>query len=119
MGGFIFDTNDADSPAYIPNSTFIPLTAQDVLVIAELGYLPDLSEEFVLEKSKADDIAKSLAIIQVAWLSVQCITRVAPHLPLSMLGINTIAHVIYALGMYCVSWKKPFKVRSPTILSGN
>ncbi|KAI9765430.1 MAG: hypothetical protein M1840_007388 [Geoglossum simile] len=119
MGGFVFDTNDADSPAYIPNSPLVPLTAQGVLVIAELGYLPDISEEFILDKSKADDIAKSLAIIQATWLLVQCITRVASHLPLTMLEINTLAHVICALGMYWLWWKKPLDVRNPTVLSGN
>ena len=75
MGGFVFDTKDANSPSYIPNSPLVPLIAQGVVIVAELGCLPDISEEFILDKSKADDIAKSLVIIQAGWLLVQCIHK--------------------------------------------
>ena len=108
MGGFVVDTKDV-SP-YIPGSPRLVITANGVLILAEHGHITD--------KSKADIIAKALALVQGCWLLVQCIGRVATHLPLTLLEINTLAHVICMLFIYRLWMKKPYDVHEPYLLAG-
>ena len=112
----MIDADDANVPTYIPGSQKVTLTAQGVLIIAKLGYLPDISKESIQDKSKADKLAKSLALLQASWLVGQCIERLACQLPLTLLEINTLAHVLCALFMYCLWWNKPLDVFDPTVL---
>ena len=64
MGGFVFDTEDADHPPYIPGSPRLILTAQGIAKLAEHGHLPNVPETLVADKSKADFVAKLLATLQ-------------------------------------------------------
>ena len=119
MGGFVFDTVDENLPLYIPDSKSLSVTGEGILGLAKLGHLPDIPLDFILDKSKADNITKTLVIIQATWLLIQCISRLAAHLPLTLLEINTVAHVICVFGIYCLWWKKPWDIREPTVLSGD
>ena len=118
MGGFVIDTDDPDLPAYIPGSPRLSVTAQGVCMLAEHGHLPDISTDFIKDKSKADNVGKSLAILQALWMLVQCMARAAAHLPLTFLELNTLAHVICALLMYLLWMDKPYDVRDPVVLKG-
>lgn len=118
MGGFIIDTNDPDEKSYIPDSPELSLTANGVAILAELGELPQLSKEFIDDKSKADNIAKILVLMQVSWFIIQSIGRMASHLPLALLEVTTIAHIICAFMTYGFWWHKPLDIRHPTKLSG-
>lgn len=119
MGGFVVDTNDPDRPCYIPNSPRLSVTANGIAVLAECGHLPDISREDIVDKSKADNVAKTLAILQGSWLLLQCIARIADGLPLTLLELNTLAHTICALAMYALWWNKPYDVHEPVLLSGD
>jgi len=118
MGGFVIDTNDLGEDQYIPESPRLHLTANGVAVLAELDHLRPISKDFILDKSKADHLAKALVLIQASWLIIQCIARAIQNLPLSLLELNTVAHVGCALIMYFVWWHKPFDVRNPVLLTG-
>lgn len=118
MGGFAIETNDAGEDPYIPRSPRLHLTANGAAVLSELGLLPRITRDSIRDKSKADHVAKFLVIIQASWLILQCIARTAGHLPLSLLEINTLAHVACALIMYVLWWDKPFDVHDPIVLVG-
>jgi hypothetical protein len=118
MGGFAFETEDEGEDPYIPGSPQILLTCRGVEEIAKLGFLPDISKKYIEDKSKADNIAKGLVLVQASWLILQCITRWASHLTVTPLEVNTLAHAICALCMYFLWWNKPLDVHDPTIISG-
>ncbi|KAK1752033.1 hypothetical protein QBC47DRAFT_363634 [Echria macrotheca] len=118
MGGFAVETNDAGEDAYIPGSPRLHLTANAVAILAQLGHVPRISKDSILDKSKADHLAKTLVLIQAGWLVVQCIARAVDHLPLTMLELNTVAHVACAVLVYFLWWDKPLDIRSPIILTG-
>lgn len=73
--------------------TRLTLTARGVLFLAENGWLPTVYREEIDDKSKANDLAKAAVIIQAAWMLVQVIGRLAAKLPVTLLEINTVAHV--------------------------
>ena len=82
MGGIAFEI-----PEKIPESKkFLPSHRREFLFLSDtlLKYLsksdhneilPDLSEEEIQSKSKANGLAKSLVCIQALWFIAQCITR--------------------------------------------
>ena len=97
-GGFVFEIEDEDRQASGP---FLPagcpqrltLTARGMALLARCGHLPDVSKAEITDKSKANDIAKALVLIQASWMLVQVIGRLMARLPVTLLEVNTIAHV--------------------------
>ena len=112
MGGFAFPPDDL-------NATRDFLTAHGALVLAELDLLPDISEEQIRDKSKADSTSKAIALLQASWLIIQSAGRVAVGLPVSLLEIHTIAHVLCAFIIWALWWRKPMDVIEPTLISCN
>ena len=92
-GGFAFEVGDAGH--FFPNDCprRLTLTACGMAFLAKCGHLPNVSEAEITDKSKANDIAKALVLIQASWMLVQVIGRVIAKLPVTLLEINTIAHV--------------------------
>lgn len=78
-------------PAGCPNR--LTITARGMAFLDHCGHLPDVSEADIEDKSKANNLAKALVIIQASWLLIQVIGRLAAKLPVTLLEINTIAHV--------------------------
>ena len=76
--------------------------------------LPELSEDDIWEKSKADGAAKTLTCIQTLWFIAQCITRLAMHIPISLLELNTLGHTVCALIIYVIWWRKPYNIQIAT-----
>jgi hypothetical protein len=54
----------------------------------------------ILDKGKADFLAKFLVCVQAAWMVIQCILRKLKGLPITLIELNTLLHVIIALIMY-------------------
>ena len=73
--------------------------------------LPEIDRGRVRAKSKADWLAKALAIFQTMWMVIQTIARRASGLPL--LELSTLAHVLCTVIMYGAWWKKPQYVSDP------
>lgn len=76
----------------------------------------DISKEEILDKSNASGLAKSLVCLQSTWFCIQCLARLAQHLPLSLLEMNTAVHVVAALTVYLFWWQKPLDIEQPTAL---
>ena len=92
-GGFAFDAADDDAQ-YLPTGLKrLTLTARGVALLASCGHLPNVSEAEITDKSKANNVAKALVIIQALWMLLQVIGRLFAALPVTLLEVNTIAHV--------------------------
>ena len=121
MGGFVINTKNPEIPkseAYVPGSPRVTLTVDGIFLLANLGRLPDISIESIEDRSKANNLAKGLVCLQAAWIIVQCIARLASHLPITLLEVNTSGHVICALLIYMLWWYKPLDVHDPTPVNG-
>ena len=92
-GGFAFENVD-DEAQYLPNGCErLTLTARGVAFLASCGHLPNVSKAEIADKSKANNVAKALVIIQASWMLLQVIGRLLADLPVTLLEVNTIAHV--------------------------
>jgi hypothetical protein len=122
MGGYVFDLEKSRPPelaSCIPDLHRLTLTARGVALLAKCGLLPEISREEIQDKNKADHLAKTVVCVQAAWFSVQTIGRACQHLPVTLLEINTLAHVVCALLVYLLWWNKPSMVYEPTYLIGD
>jgi len=118
MGGFAIDSKDP-AEEYIPGSPLVYLTANGAAILARQGRLPQVTEQFISDKSKANSLAKILVMIQAGWLIVECIGRAVAGLPITLLEINTMAHVVCALIMYALWWHKPLNISDPIVIKGD
>ncbi|KAL9024592.1 MAG: hypothetical protein Q9196_006405 [Gyalolechia fulgens] len=119
MGGFAL-VADPKRAAFLPSShTRAALTPEGIIFLLshEPDALPYLTEAQILDKSKADGLKKTLVCAQATWFCVQCVTRLAQSLPVSLLELNTFAHALCTLVIYILWWKKPLDVEEPTELS--
>ncbi|KAK0619402.1 hypothetical protein B0T14DRAFT_432002, partial [Immersiella caudata] len=92
------------------------LTPEGVLQLAEDGHFLEIPRSKIDDKSKADTISKILAMTQVAWMAMQCITRKAYGLPLALLEVHTMVHVICAVLLLFVLWIDPKDVQDPELV---
>lgn len=92
-GGFAFDLSESE--AFVPREcpTRLTITARGMALLARCGHLPDIPRVDILDKSKANDLAKALVMIQAFWMLVQVLGRLIVKLPVTLLEVNTIAHV--------------------------
>ena len=97
-GGFAFEIPDDTTritPLFLPKRCpkRLTLTARGVAVLAECGHLPHVREEDIEDKSKANNLAKSLVVMQALWMLLQVLGRLIARLPVTLLEVNTVAHV--------------------------
>jgi hypothetical protein len=77
---------------------------------------PTLSDAEINDRSKADWILKTVALLQILWFTTQLIGRWAQGLAVTTLELFTFGIVICAIVTYIASWEKPFDVQVPVIL---
>jgi hypothetical protein len=100
-GGFAFEIPNGrgsvggKAEPFLPKTcpTRLTLTARGVAFLAKCNHLPDVPERDILDKSKANDMAKALVVIQASWMLLQTLGRLVVGLPVTLLEVNTIAHV--------------------------
>ncbi|KAF2681047.1 hypothetical protein K458DRAFT_85623 [Lentithecium fluviatile CBS 122367] len=111
MGGVRIETGDC-----IAGNPRLNLTAEGIRLMSFLGRLPDVPENQIADKSKADGLAKTLVVLQAGWMIIQTIARVNQGLPVTLLEINTMGHVICAFALYALWWSKPLDIKDPTLV---
>jgi hypothetical protein len=120
MGGYVVDTTALDEDEqYLPGKrTRMTLAPNGVHGLAKYApeTLPDISIEDIEDKSKADTLAKFIVCVQTIWFCIQVVTRMAQNLPISLLELNTFAHALCALLIYCLWWDKPLDVEQPFVI---
>ncbi|MCJ1244284.1 hypothetical protein MMC30_001482 [Trapelia coarctata] len=120
MGGFVFDVDffPSDSKEMLPRHSRLTLTASGVILLAKCGHLPDIDRDFLWDKSKADGLAKAIVCLQAAWMILQTGGRLIVRQPVTLLEVNTIAHIFCAFVIYALWWSKPRDVHEPVVLQG-
>jgi hypothetical protein len=88
MGGFVLSAKESE-PFLTEDSTknTMTLTVYGLEFIAE-NYphlLPSLTEDEIQDKSKASSFAKAIVCAQAAWFLLQCVSRKADSLPVTLL----------------------------------
>ncbi|KAK7024608.1 hypothetical protein VNI00_016169 [Paramarasmius palmivorus] len=76
------------------------------------GYIT-LTEDEIKDRSHADVITKSIAVIQTIWFIAQVIARAVEGLAITELEIVTVGFAILNFGTYFLWWNKPLRVRHP------
>lgn len=71
----------------------LTLTARGMMLLADSGHLPVVEKAEIEDKSKANDLAKAAVIVQATWMLIQVMSRLAARLPVTLLEVNTVAHV--------------------------
>jgi hypothetical protein len=95
-GGFAFEIPTARGRSrFLPETSpaRITLIVRGVSLLAKCNRLPDVPERDILDKSKANNLAKALVVIQASWMLLQTLGRVVVGLPVTLLEVNTMAHV--------------------------
>jgi hypothetical protein len=122
MGGFVIDPQEDSSDRFLPPSYggYVTLTTGGVNFLLEHApeLIPHISEESIMDHSKADRIAKMLQLLQVSWFCISCVSRRAKGLPLSLLEVYTLAHATSMLVVYIIWLKKPLDIKEPTFIRG-
>jgi len=76
-------------------------------------YLPKIKEDEIQDRSKADSVAKAVAVAQTLWFGIQAAHRVSKGLDVTKLEITTFGHVVLNIFIYFFWWNKPLNVRFP------
>ncbi|ESK82155.1 hypothetical protein Moror_14488 [Moniliophthora roreri MCA 2997] len=76
------------------------------------GYIT-ITEDEIKDRSHADFIAKSIALIQTTWFILQVAARAAEHLAITELEIITVGFALLNFGTYIFWWNKPLRVQYP------
>ena len=120
MGGFVFEQEflPKGDKTLFNTPDRLTLTAAGVLLLARCGHLPDVHRDAILDKSKADGLAKTLVCLQAGWMILQILGRVVAHEPVTLLEVNTLGHIFCAFVIYVLWWKKPKGVNTPMTLDG-
>lgn len=119
MGGFVFDTSrNNDSFPFRGRQERIVIDPSLLMWLAknEPLMIPEISLEYIKDKSKANGLAKLLVCVQAAWFGIQVITRLVQGLAVTLLELNVFAHVICALLSYIFWWNKPLDIDEPTAI---
>ena len=118
MGGFAIDTSKLSENFFPGNRTRLVLTPTGLLYFlhAKPHLFNYISKDDIIDKSKASKFAKTIVCIQASWFMIQCITRMALHLPISLLELTTFVHALCTLVVYGLWWEKPLDIEVPTVI---
>ena len=122
MGGFVFDLEDvcaAERDNFTPRHSRLTVTPRGMALLARCGFLPKISKEDILDKNKSDNLSKTIAILQALWMLAQIVGRLIVDLPVTLLEVNTLAHILCAIIVYILWWDKPKLINEPTKLDGD
>ena len=106
MGGFMLFEGEISKGVLTPERFSELLTAKKI-------EFPTVTVEEIKDRSKADGFSKMIALGQTLWFVVQCITRRAQHLDLTLVELLTLSLAALNGVMYFLWWHKPMDVRCP------
>ena len=115
MGGFDVDGGTALTGMTLADKLNIRGDTQAPEGVATLDF--DAIEDDISDKSKADGLAKFLAVLQISRFLLGTATRLARSLPISPLEYVTCSYVVCAVAVYAFWFNKPCGVESPIRLT--
>lgn len=104
-------------PDRLPNlPTTVTSNGFRKLLLLEGRKMNDVDQKKAGVKTKTDALGKTIVCAQGMWMLVQCITRKATGLPVTLLELHVAMHVICALIIYLHWWDKPQDIAEPHAL---
>jgi hypothetical protein len=118
MGGYVIRSHSLDKTYPITGQGRMTLTKSGVLYLLQVApeVFPDLSEDEILDKSKASTFIKTLTCLQGLWFCLQCIVRLTMNTSISLLELNVFGHCICTFVVYAIWWNKPMDVSGSTFI---
>jgi hypothetical protein len=123
MGGFHIEVDwegapdqerlEGDVNVFTDGRTLTPTGLKFLFRQRVRAHLRSFDENKIKDKSKSDSLAKFLICVQAMWMLIQTIVRQVAGLPVTLLEVNTLAHVVAALLIYAVWWYKPHNANEP------
>ncbi|EDQ99279.1 uncharacterized protein LACBIDRAFT_316764 [Laccaria bicolor S238N-H82] len=104
MGGFML--MDGDEMVGV----LTPEMFRDLLQDGMIAF-PSITEEEIEDRSKADGLAKGIAVLQTVWFIAQCISRKAQGLITTEVELITLAFAALNGILYFLWWNKPLDVK--------
>ncbi|KLO06919.1 hypothetical protein SCHPADRAFT_672800, partial [Schizopora paradoxa] len=118
MGGFQLNVLDSGTKKAFEDTTFAHTRLSTEGVRFLMREYPDLltipTIESIKERAKSNSLGKAVLALQVVWFIVNCASRLAENLPLSLMEVSTLAHGLCTLLTYFAWWSKPLNVEGPT-----
>jgi hypothetical protein len=101
-----------------PDFPGFPVDGQQLLYLIENDYIPypNVDNDTIWDKNKADGFARAITLIQITWFSIQCIGRGIQHLTLSTLELLTINMIFCTVFTFYFWNNKPLDIQTPIIL---
>ena len=87
-----------------------PDTFHNLLQEGKIDF-PLITEEEIEDRSKADSLAKVIAVSQTTWFIAQCISRTAQGLITAEIELITLAFAALNGILYFLWWNKPLNVK--------
>ena len=109
MGGYAVQIDPTTRTMYPPD-VIVRLMQEEVIET------PILEEQDIDDRSKADWLTKTIALVQITWFLTQLLARAIQKLPVSTLELYTLSIVICSIFTYAYNWHKPFDVQRPVVL---
>lgn len=101
----------------LPNlPTIVNADGYRLLLKRDLSRMSTIDKNAASNKTKTDALGKAIVCSQGIWMIVQCITRKASGLPVTLLELHIAIHVFCALIMYLLWWDKPQDIGEPFVL---
>lgn len=109
-GGFLLS-----APGFPP----FPINATSIHYLCSHDWMkvPNISEDDIWDRSKADKFAKGVAFIQIGWLLCTVIARTTLGLSVTPLELFTVAFILPTVTTTFYWWSKPQNVTFPTTIT--
>ena len=78
--------------------------------------LPSVTAEDLNDRSKGDALVKGLAVLHIAWLVIQILSRGVERLAITQLEIMVLGFAACAIITYSLLWHKPQDVKLPVYI---
>lgn len=112
-----------------PSGAKLPQSKQMTTTLTPAGFLWHLrrgsidknsfDKRAIVDKGKSSNVAKLIASIQAVWLLTQCASRLASHMPLTLLEVHIAIQVLCTLIIYGFWWSKPLDINEPIMITLN
>jgi hypothetical protein len=119
MGGFAFQKSVmGQKSSSFDRSAFLSTTGIQLLTQIDSGLIPDISTEHIWAESKSGAFGKLFICLQALWYCIQCLSRLAKDMNISLLELNAFNHAFCTIVVYIMWWDKPYEIENSTLIQG-
>jgi len=120
MGGFTLRTKPF--PGYPEGWKEFPVDAKQIHYLLTRGHInefPKISEKYIQDKNKVDDVLRIFTGIQIVWFVFNMAGRRAQNLAITCGEVTTAAFIVCSFGTVLCWWHKPADVSTSVTIEAN